>query len=218
MESFQSILTDAFSNIEIEKSKFISYAIPIETEEEADDFINSIKKKHYDATHNVTAYLLRVDNNLRRYSDDGEPSGTAGMPTLTVIQNRGLVDLCIVTTRYFGGTKLGAGGLVRAYAESANQCLNQAKIIDYYKMTRYTIEVSYDLLSSVQYLIKNKGILTSNIEYIENVTISIYLKNGDKDFLLDLTNMSSSRIIIQEKETKYIAYEDNEILSIKELI
>lgn len=218
MNDFLSILKETSSIIEIEKSKFISYAAPVGTEHEAIDFINEIKKKNYNATHNISAYSLRSKNNLRRYSDDGEPSGTAGMPTLGVIQNKNLIDICIVTTRYFGGIKLGAGGLVRAYAESANICLNFAKVITYEKMTNYILTVSYDLFNSILYLMKTKNILTDDITYMENVSISIYLKESEKNLLTELIDISASTIQIKENTTRYIAYENNKILSVKELI
>ncbi len=218
MDDFLSILKESSATIEIEKSKFISYAVPVETEAEAIDFINEIKKKNYNATHNVSAYSLRSVNNLRRYSDDGEPSGTAGMPTLGVIQNKNLMDICLVTTRYFGGIKLGAGGLVRAYAESANACLSASKIIKYEKMTHYILTVSYDLFNSLLYLLKTKDILVGETTYMENVSISIYLREIEKNLLTELIDMSASTIQIKENSTRYIACEDNKILSIKELI
>ena len=110
------------------KSKFIGYVKPVKTQEEATEFINKIKSKHWDATHNVYAYVLQ-ENNIQRYSDDGEPSGTAGVPVLDVILKSNLVDVCVVVTRYFGGTLLGAGGLVRAYSHGSKIAVEAGNII-----------------------------------------------------------------------------------------
>ncbi len=108
------------------KSRFIGYIMPVKTEQEATDFITKISKKHHDATHNVYAYILR-DGQVKRYSDNGEPQGTAGIPVLDVLQKEGLVDICIVVTRYFGGVMLGAGGLVRAYSHCASIAVRAAQ-------------------------------------------------------------------------------------------
>ena len=115
MEEYKTIELEADDFFIEKKSRFIGYAKPIKTQQEALDFIAKIKSKHWDATHNVYAYVLR-ENNIQRYSDDGEPGGTAGVPMLDVLLKEGVVDACVVGTRYFGGTLLGAGGLVRAYS------------------------------------------------------------------------------------------------------
>ena len=112
MKEYKTVEFESKDEFIEKKSRFIGYVKPVKTQEEATEFINAIKSKHWDATHNVSAYVLR-DNNIQRSSDDGEPSGTAGVPTLDVLLKEGIVDTCVVVTRYFGGTLLGAGGLIR---------------------------------------------------------------------------------------------------------
>src|SRR5699024_6483666 len=128
----------------IEKSKFIGYAKPIKTEEEAIEFINEIKKKHKDATHNVWAYTLGKSMNIQRYSDDGEPQGTAGIPTLEVIKKEDLRDVVVVVTRYFGGVKLGAGGLVRAYTKGAKVGIDAGKVVSKVLYKDVRIKIDYN--------------------------------------------------------------------------
>ena len=118
MKEYKTVEFESKDEFIEKKSRFIGYVKPVKTQEEATEFINAIKSKHWDATHNVSAYVLR-DNNIQRSSDDGEPSGTAGVPTLDVLLKEGIVDTCVVVTRYFGGTLLGAGGLIRAYSHAS---------------------------------------------------------------------------------------------------
>lgn len=217
MDQYFSVLEKNTSMIEIEKSKFISYIAPVESEEEANNFILEIKKLHYNATHNVSAFLLRNNNNLRRYSDDGEPSGTAGLPTLNSVIYKNLVDVCIVTTRYFGGVKLGTGGLSRAYSDSAQECIASSKIVCFKKMNKYQLIIGYEYLNPVQYYLNNKEILIDHIEYLENVQITIYIHSKNSELLAYLVNLTASNIIILEGAAYYIATSGNKILSIKEI-
>ncbi|NJB05581.1 YigZ family protein [Clostridioides difficile] len=142
MSNYRTLHEFGTDEITIEKSVFIGYAKPIKSEEEALEFINEIKKKHKDATHNVWAYTVGKNMNIQRYSDDGEPQGTAGIPTLEVIKKEDLRDVAVVVTRYFGGTKLGAGGLVRAYTKGAKLGLEAGKII--YKVMYQEVKVKID--------------------------------------------------------------------------
>ena len=130
MSTYKTLHEFGMDEIIIEKSTFIGYAKPIKIEEEAIEFVNEIKKKHKDATHNVWAYTVGKTMNIQRYSDDGEPQGTAGIPTLEVIKKEDLRDVVVVVTRYFGGVKLGAGGLVRAYTKGAKIGIDAAKVIE----------------------------------------------------------------------------------------
>lgn len=217
VDKIYSLITKSNTTLEIEKSKFISYISPANSEEEAIDFINQIKKLNYNATHNVSAYILREQNNIRRYSDDGEPGGTAGLPTLNALIHRNLVDVCIVTTRYFGGVKLGAGGLTRAYAEAAHKCIEAADITEYTRMRQYTVIASYEQFNTIQYYLKQNIVLIDNTVYTENVELSIYLSSNEKDVLKDLINLTSSNIKFVEGEEKYIALLNGKIISCKEL-
>ena len=154
------------------RSEFIGYAKQVETEAEAIVFINEIRKKHSDATHNVYAYVTRK-NNIQRYSDDGEPQGTAGIPVLDVIRKRGLTDTVIVVTRYFGGILLGGGGLVRAYGSAASSAVEAAGIAEYAVFAEFNVECDYSDYQKIQYDIFNNGIKIINSDFAEGVTLKL---------------------------------------------
>lgn len=171
---YRTILREATDEIIIEKSRFIAYAKPVESEEEAIAFIASIKKKHKDATHNVPVYLIGEQNEIQRYNDDGEPSGTAGVPILEMMKKEDLKNLVVVVTRYFGGVKLGTGGLVRAYTKVAKMAINAAQIIFKSKLTKLVFRVDYNLLGKIEYEIeKNNFIIYSKLymDYVEIVLL-----------------------------------------------
>ena len=150
MKTYKTLHSFGSDEYIVEKSTFIGYAKPIKSEEEAVEFINEIKKKHKDATHNVWAYTVGETMNIQRYSDDGEPQGTAGIPTLEVIKKEDLRDVVVVVTRYFGGIKLGAGGLVRAYTKGAKVGIEAAQIIEKVKYKEVGITIDYNQIGKVQ--------------------------------------------------------------------
>uniref|UniRef100_UPI0040282D40 IMPACT family protein n=1 Tax=Eubacterium sp. TaxID=142586 RepID=UPI0040282D40 len=151
MQEYKTVEKEASDFFIEKKSKFIGYAKPVKTQEDALEFISKIKSKHWDATHNVYAYVLR-ENNIQRYSDDGEPSGTAGVPVLDVMLKESLVDVCVVATRYFGGTLLGAGGLVRAYSHTSKIALEVAGIITMAQCSVMSAEVDYSFYDRLNIL------------------------------------------------------------------
>lgn len=157
------------------KSRFIASVKPVTTEQEAIDFINEIRAEFRDATHNVYAYVIS-DNNITRYSDDGEPGGTAGVPTLEVLNKEHLTDVAVVVTRYFGGTLLGAGGLVRAYGKSAKLGVDAAVITEKVYCHELLIRAPYDLLGKIRYLIENGEYILGEIEYETDVCITAFVK------------------------------------------
>ncbi|MBQ3038410.1 MAG: YigZ family protein, partial [Clostridia bacterium] len=154
------------------KSKFIASVCPCETEEEALDFLKKIKSKYPDATHNVYAYVID-ENNIFRYSDDGEPQGTAGMPVLDTIRKEGIVDVCVVVTRYFGGTLLGTGGLVHAYGASASLGLNEAKIVTRALCNVVSVKVDYTMVGKLQHKIACDNLILDNTDYADDVTFYV---------------------------------------------
>lgn len=160
--SYVTIRDYGEDSFEEKKSEFIGFAKRVESEEEARDFVDEIKVKHKQARHNCFAYIIGENMGIQRYSDDGEPQGTAGIPILEVIKKSGLTDCAIVVTRYFGGVLLGTGGLTRAYKKGANIAVKAAGIIEKVKGIKITIEIDYDLLGKVQYL------CTKNLWYLEN--------------------------------------------------
>lgn len=172
-------------------SRFIGYCKPITTEQEALDFINEKRKKHYDATHNVYAYSLK-NGFIKRYSDDGEPQGTAGVPVLEVLTKRQIVDTVIVVTRYFGGTMLGAGGLVRAYSHGAKIALEASKIVKMEKCFSCTIEMGYEWYGKLSGVIPECGGIIDNSDFLQNVVINfhipVYAISPFQKKLADITN------------------------------
>ncbi|MGL5641166.1 MAG: YigZ family protein [Paraclostridium sp.] len=197
----------------IEKSTFIGYAKPVKTEEEAVEFINEIKKKHKDARHNVWAYTVGKNMNIQRYSDDGEPQGTAGIPTLEVIKKEDLRDVVVVVTRYFGGIKLGAGGLVRAYTKGAKIGLEAGKIIDKVMYQEVKIKIDYNQLGKVQNEIMNMGYFIKDTVYEDNVVIIVYSKFDEVESLVDKVNdLTSATADILLGEEFYLSEKDGQII------
>ena len=195
MSSYKTLHDFGMDEIIIEKSTFIGYAKPIKTEEEAVEFVNEIKKKHKDATHNVWAYTVGKTMNIQRYSDDGEPQGTAGIPTLEVIKKEDLRDVVVVVTRYFGGVKLGAGGLVRAYSSSTSGAVKLANIIPIIKKT--IIEVKFDYIYANEILKLFKDYINVDSKYETNITLCYEIPVTDKQFLEDkLVTITKNQIFI----------------------
>lgn len=175
------------------KSRFIGYVKPVKTQDEAVEFINTIKSKHWDATHNVYAYVLR-ENNIQRYNDDGEPGGTAGVPVLDVILKEGVSDVCVVATRYFGGTLLGAGGLVRAYSHTSKIALEAGKIITMAQCSVMKAEVDYSFYERFNKLLEEFGANIINTEFADNVRLTFSLKENLSEYLNErLTDLSNGK-------------------------
>ena len=213
MSSYKTLHDFGNDEIIIEKSTFIGYAKPIKTEEEAVEFVNEIKKKHKDATHNVWAYTVGQAMNIQRYSDDGEPQGTAGIPTLEVIKKEDLRDVVVVVTRYFGGIKLGAGGLVRAYTKGAKVGLEAAKIIEKVMYKEVKIKIDYNQLGKVQNEIMNLGYFIKDTVYEDNVEIIVYSKLEDVEVLtsrmIDITSATAGIVLGDEF---YLSEQNGEII------
>lgn len=157
------------------KSRFIGTARPVHSEEEALAFINMIKKEFSDATHNVYAYIIR-ENNIARFSDDGEPGGTAGLPTMEVLKQEELTDVAVVVTRYFGGTLLGAGGLVRAYSKTAKLGVEAAVIAEMTDCTFLKICVPYDLYGRLQYLLEQEKLSPEESDFGQDVSVTVCIR------------------------------------------
>lgn len=157
------------------RSRFIGYCTPVKSAQEAVDFINAKRSEHWNATHNVYAYSLR-EGNIKRYSDDGEPSGTAGMPVLEVITNNDVFDVCIVVTRYFGGVLLGTGGLVRAYSKGAKLALQASKIVLRQNCFVCSADCSYNQYGKVSSLIMGVGASIDDTIYADRVLIKFHIK------------------------------------------
>ncbi len=163
------------AEIEVKKSRFIATIRPVYTEEEAQAFIASIKKKYWDARHNCHAFIIGDNGQMMRCSDDSEPQGTAGRPMLDVLLGARLINVCVVVTRYFGGTLLGTGGLVRAYSDAVSQALKAGEVLERIDGVSVTIQTDYTDLGKVQYLLADPQVITRDSEYAEDVKIHILL-------------------------------------------
>lgn len=191
--------------ISIQKSRFITYLSRAETEEEAQAFIQTIKKKHYDATHNCSAYLIGENNEIQKANDDGEPSGTAGVPMLEVLKKRELKDTVVVVTRYFGGIKLGAGGLIRAYGKATTEGINAVGVVKRTLMRLVSVTVDYAQLGKIENELHQSAYQIKEQNYLENVEIIIYVEEGKvDDFCEWITNLTNGEAIIKVGDVEYV--------------
>lgn len=203
-ECYKTVKTAGEALIVEKKSKFIATVKPVTSDEEAQGFLAEMRSKYSDATHNVYAYVVD-ENNIFRYSDDGEPGGTAGMPVLDTIRKEGLVDVCVVVTRYFGGTLLGTGGLVHAYGAACREGLLAAGIITRVLCDIVSVRVDYTLVGKMQYMISEGGYILEDTVYDNEVTFRVCLKKEEVDkFVTDCTELTCGRAIIKKEEKKYI--------------
>ncbi len=204
MDEYRTVKQEAAGFLEVKHSKFHCYAAPVTTQEEATAFIQSIRSKHWDARHNVPAYVLR-QGNMMHFSDDGEPSGTAGRPVLDVITGKQVQDVVVVITRYFGGVLLGTGGLVRAYSEGAERALEAAGIITMKKMTRCRLELDYGLYGRVPALIAEHGGTVGESEFGANVTMEFFLPVSEVPLAeRELLDLSAGQAVLETVEDLYM--------------
>lgn len=173
-ESYKTVRSEADAEYIVKKSRFIGHIRPVTTQSEALDFIAAVSKKYWDATHNVYAYILR-ENGVKRFSDDGEPQGTAGIPVLDVLEKSGVTDCAVVVTRYFGGIMLGAGGLVRAYSHSASIALEAGGIVTRALCNSYTVNCDYGFYGKLNSLIPENGGIIDDAVFEDCVKISFHI-------------------------------------------
>ncbi len=202
MQAYKTLGQYAAEEYIVKKSRFIGYAKPVKTEEDALSFIEEIKKKHWDATHNVYAYSLR-EGGVKRFSDDGEPQGTAGMPVLNVLIQEDVTDCVVVVTRYFGGILLGGGGLVRAYSHSAKLGVDAAEIITLATFSVCEINCDYTFYGKIETLIRDFGGKIKETEFLQNVKLTFKIEQGTEESfdkkLKDLTNAKVDFQIVGEE-------------------
>lgn len=210
MIPYKTVKNQAEAEVIIEKSRFIAYVKPVESENEANLFIEQIKKKHYNATHNVPVYLLNENMSIQRYSDDGEPSGTAGVPILEMLKKEGITNICILVTRYFGGTKLGTGGLVRAYTEAAKAGIEKALVVEKAVYHKLKVVLDYSLHGKVQnYLLSREGVIIEDTIFTDKVNISIFIKDT-------LETVVEKELVDLTADQIQISHEGNHHLTIHE--
>lgn len=213
MSNYKSIHKEGRDEIIINKSKFIGTACPVQTEEEALEFIDKIKKEFKDATHNVYAYVIGENSNIQRYSDDGEPSGTAGMPVLNVIKQENLKNAAVVVTRYFGGVLLGAGGLVRAYTKGAKIALDSGIIVDKNLFYDVSFKIDYTLLGKMDNeLLKNNTIVVDKI-YEDQVLFKLIAETEKLEYVEAIVNeITSGKAEIILGHAKYQSVKDGKLI------
>ena len=178
---FRTIKEDGQVQEEIKKSRFICHAKRVYSEEEARDFITAIKKEHYKATHNCSAFIVGERSEIKRTSDDGEPSGTAGVPMLGVLENHNLTNVCVVVTRYFGGIKLGAGGLIRAYAGSVALAVKEIGIIEIKEQAGIAIQMSYAQYQEYSNFLKEHNLMELETTFTDQIDTIIYVDKEEKE-------------------------------------
>ncbi len=187
------------------KSEFIGSITPVKTEEEAIAFVNGVKKQYADAKHNVYAYLLR-ENNVTRFSDDGEPHGTAGLPVLDVLRKEGVTDVAVVVTRYFGGILLGTGGLVRAYSQAAKMALDAAGKSTMEKLLVFSLRVNYSDLQKIEPILENYTMIRLDTAYADDVRLSAAMREGEYPALEKaLTERTNGRAILKLEGEQFAA-------------
>ncbi|MBO4927868.1 MAG: YigZ family protein [Clostridiales bacterium] len=191
-QSWKTVSKRARIEYEVKKSVFIADVSPCASGEEATDFIRSIKKEFPDARHHVYAYRAGDVPLEQRYSDDGEPSGTAGMPVLDVILHRELEDVVCVVTRYFGGILLGTGGLTRAYSTAASQGIEAAEVCSMQMLEQYMVKLDYSLSEKFQYAAKKRGFVTGEVIYEDRPAVPVFCSKDEKDALIALINDTTS--------------------------
>ena len=203
IQDYKTVASAASDEFTEKRSRFIGYCTPVSCEQEAIDFINQIRSRHWDARHNVFAYSLR-EGNIKRYSDDGEPSGTAGMPVLDVITKNEVYDVCVVVTRYFGCVLLATGGLVRAYSQSANLALEAAQIVLMEHCVMCTVNCSYNQYGKLASLITETANAPDDVIYAENVEIKFHIKPDDLPRLSKkIADATAGEITVNRGNEKY---------------
>jgi len=200
MGKYFSIESEVSAGLVVKGSKFITNAAPVAEKEEAEKYISTISDRFKEATHNCFAYKTGMgDQAIFRFSDDGEPSGTAGRPILQAIETKDLTNLALVVTRYFGGTKLGTGGLIRAYNSAALQALNKAKIVAKYPQIIMRLKFPYEYTNAAQHLINKFGGNILETQFDEQTVYRVQLKASDEmDLRNELQNATSGKVIVEK--------------------
>lgn len=197
---YRTIKEDGQVQEEIKKSRFICHAKRVYSEEEARDFITAIKKEHYKATHNCSAFIVGERSEIKRTSDDGEPSGTAGIPMLGVLENHNLTNVCVVVTRYFGGIKLGAGGLIRAYAGNVALAVKEIGIIEIKEQAGIQIHMTYAQYQEYGSFLKEHNLIELETNFTDQVDTMIFIDKEKKDGIkADLIEFFNGKVTLTDK-------------------
>ena len=213
LSQYKTVYAGGEAEIIEKKSRFIATVKPVKSEEEAIAFIEGLKKKYWNATHNCSAYVIGEHFQVQRCSDDGEPSGTAGKPMLDVLLGEELHDTAVVVTRYFGGTLLGTGGLVRAYQASTKAGLEASTVITKMHGSRVSVETDYTGLGKIQYILGQRGLTILNSEYTDKVALEVLLPETEvKTVMAEITEGTNGQAIMEVMEECYFANVNGEML------
>lgn len=206
-KNFITIKEDSYDEFVEKKSTFITHLIRINSEEEARDFIQKMKKKHYDATHVCSCYVVGDNNEITRANDDGEPSGTAGAPMLDILVKNNIKNVCATVIRYYGGTKLGTGGLVRAYGGGVINALKNATLVERKDAFEIKLEIDYSLNGKIEYEIDKTNFIVNNIDYTDKLLYTIYVMQEDysnfETWIANLTNGQFKIISSRKKQLEF---------------
>lgn len=203
--NYKTVKNDGLVDDNIKKSRFICQVKRVSSEEEGRAFIAQIKKEHYKANHSCSAMIIGENSDIKRSSDDGEPSGTAGIPMLTVLEKQGLTNLVVVVTRYFGGIKLGTGGLIRAYSSSVAHALQEIGLIEVKELEGIKIKLTYPQYQTFGNFLQKHDLQEFDTEFLENVTTDLYLEEEKiEETLAELTEFYSGKVEIQKSGTKIV--------------
>lgn len=212
LNQYKAVYTGGEAEIVEKKSRFIATVCPVKSEEEAIQFIEGMKKKYWNATHNCSAYVIGEQFQIQRYSDDGEPSGTAGKPMLDVLLGEQIHDVAVVVTRYFGGTLLGTGGLVRAYSSATKEGLLASKIIVKQYGQKVHVHTDYNGLGKIQYILGQRGITILDSVYTDKVELEVLLpKEQTESVQAEITEGTNGQAIMEVVEECYFANIDGRI-------
>ncbi|MDI3233622.1 YigZ family protein [Exiguobacterium antarcticum] len=203
--NYYTVKENGFHEIIIQKSRFITYLARATSEKEAQGFIADLKKKHHDANHNCSAYVIGERNEIQKANDDGEPSGTAGVPMLEVLKKRNLRNTVVVVTRYFGGIKLGGGGLIRAYGTSVSEALNAVGIIERVAHDLVEVTVDYTWLGKLENELRATPHIIEQIHYLDHVKIDVWVEEKDVPSFIDwMTNLTNGQAVLEKTVSRYI--------------
>ena len=208
VNSYITVRSEASDEIVIQKSRFIGYAAPCETEDEALAFLRKIRDRHRDARHCCYAYVIGRNAGIMRYSDDGEPGGTAGMPMMDILKSEKAVNCCVVVVRYFGGILLGTGGLVRAYSQGCKTALQAAGLVRMELSSTIRCTVSYSLWNSVQYALQKMPVQTADVSYAEDVAFTLVTRKKDSETVeTQLRNLTDGKLVCKPVSQIYHAWD-----------
>jgi len=207
MKPYKTLMARGSDEFIVNKSRFIGHGAPVSSEEEALAFLAEMRAQYKDASHNCFAYIVGTNSGIIRYSDDGEPSGTAGLPIIEVMKAREVVNCCVVVTRYFGGVLLGAGGLVRAYAQGAATALNACGVGTMHPTGRYLLEAPYAQLGKLEHYLERAPVVVEEKNFLDSVMLTLIVKTVDADvFLREIANLFDGQLEPLLAEEVYAAW------------